>query len=208
MLIIIFLLCLTKPMSSLLVSDPTISLHYNTTTGRDDLVQIFQDSTRLIDYQFILINCSNGINELNEILYQIVIKVLEIDTAPVIMNNPIYEISRKQLISSNCSYGGEIVLAGDQLGHFELMFGINIIKSTKIINTLRYIFDGTIIRNKGSQDLIATILLVIITGINFVTMGMHLDFKVIKHNLMRPRGPLIALFLQFGALPLVSLFLN
>ena len=66
----------------------------------------------------------------------------------------------------------------------------------------------TVVRSSNTLNSAFTIIVTVLTMINFVSMGCGLDLKVVKENILRPVGPVVGFISQFTFMPLVSWFIN
>lgn len=109
-------------------------------------------------------------------------------------------------ISTNKSYfTSDFKIKGLFLGYSNITFEIRNNKS--LVQSLPN-YSVSVIRKTTIFDTLFGILIISLVSINYVNMGCHFDFQIVKKALKTPTGPLIGFVCQFTVMPIVSFFVH
>lgn len=108
---------------------------------------------------------------------------------------PLHEIS-------NGSWSGSINVSAVFLGHADILV---FVKWDEVLERSDESLPVVIIREERFIDKLFTVSVAVLVSILYINFGAALDLTKVKSILIRPIGPLIAVFINFFILPLVRL---
>jgi len=98
-------------------------------------------------------------------------------------------------------FASSIQIQGLFLGYSNITF--EVLRNNTLIQKLPN-YSVSVVRKTSIFDTLFGVIIISLVTINYVNMGCHFDFQVVKKALKTPVGPLIGFVCQFTVMPLVS----
>ena len=115
----------------------------------------------------------------------------------VALSSSSFEFSVQDVIDG---VGQNLIVTGQVIGYLHLNFLLENDESKLVLPP----FLVTVVRFSDTWNSGFTIIITVLTMINFVSMGCGLDLAIVEKNILQPIGPLAGFFSQFTFMPLVS----